>query len=82
MTKVIGIYGEHEEGCDPQDTVKMIMKGFDELNKTGYRDLAISTLDEAAIALRLSGILQGRKSAYRAKLDGDWDRLKAGIENC
>jgi hypothetical protein len=82
LEKIITIYGECEEDEDPQLIVKAIMDGFDRLNKTGYRDLAVSTLDEAALALRLSGILQGRKSAYRAKQDGDWDELKAGIENC
>lgn len=80
--KIISIYGECEEDEDPQVIVKSIMDGFDQLNKTGYRDLAVSTLDEAAIALRLSGILQGRKSAYRAKQDGDWEKLLAGIERC
>lgn len=76
------MYGECEEGEDPQVTVKTIMDGFDRLNKTGYRDLAISTLDEAALALKLAGYLQGRKTAYRARQDGDWETLSEGIAGC
>jgi hypothetical protein len=81
VEKIITIYGECEEDEDPQLIVKSIMSGFERLDKTGYRDIAISTLEEASIALRLAGYLN-RKTSNRAKLDGDWDILKGGIENC
>lgn len=79
--KIITLYGECEEGEDPQDIVKTIMGSFDQLNKTGYRDLAISTLEEVCISLRLVEHLS-RKTSNRAKLDGDWEMYQAGIESC
>jgi len=67
---------------DPAVLEQSIKDSFIQLNETGYRDRAIALLDECAIALKLSGILQGRKSAYRARQDGDWERLIAEIKAC
>lgn len=78
----ISIYGEHDEEDDPAVKGRIIKELLMDLNETGYRDYAISVLEECAISLKLSGLLQGRKTAHRARIDGDWQSVISGIGAC
>ena len=80
--RTISVYGEHDEQEDPSLVENRIKAGFIQLNETGYRDRAVALLDECALSLKLSGYLQGRKTAHRARLDGDWEGLIAEIKAC
>ncbi len=80
--RTISLYGEHDEKDDPALVERKIKDAFIQLNETGYRDLAKALHYEIGVALELDEYLKGRKSSYRAKLDGDWDRFLAEIHAC
>lgn len=66
-------------GCevDPEGLVLAIRDAASELAKTGYRDLCIDTL--SSLQSELSGIV-AQKSKYRAKQDGDWERIRERLD--
>ena len=82
MTKVLTIYGECDEREDPTVYEKAIRDGFDWLVKNGYRSVAVDLLDEMSVAIQLVEHLVGRKSAFAAKRDGDWEWAIDGIKHC
>jgi hypothetical protein len=52
------------------------------LNANGCRQRALDLHDELGLSLRLVEHLQGKKSAYQARKDGDWEYLMEGLANC
>ena len=52
-----------------------IRNGFQWLMGSGYRQNAYALLDELGLSIRLVEHIQGRKSAYQTKKDGDWEAL-------
>lgn len=65
-----------------QDAMDVAMAAFMWLNANGCRDKARELHDEIGLALLLEEHLQGKKSSYQAKKDGDWEHLLGGLQRC
>ena len=57
-----------------------IRNGFQWLMGSGHRQNAHALLDELGLSIRLVEHIQGRKSAYQTKKDGDWEKLIGEIK--
>ena len=57
-----------------------IRNGFQWMIGSGYKKNAYALLDELCLSIRLVEHLQGRKSAYQTKKDGDWEKLTSEIK--
>ena len=60
---------------NPEQCEASIKSRFEWLIENGHKPRAVALLEELNLSIRLLAHMVGKKSAYRARKDGDWETL-------